>query len=78
MVMEVFNVSFEQHDVGAVSFDTNTGLGAFEYAPSFIKTGIELAPLKMPLASRIYNFPELDFNGPRHIECAQYFFYRSQ
>lgn len=62
MVMEVISVSFKQHDVGAVSFDTKTGLGAFEYEPSFIKKGIELSPLKMPLAKRIYSFPELDFN----------------
>ena len=62
MVMEVISVSFKQHDVGAVSFDTKTGLGAFEYEPSFIKKGIELSPLKVPLAKRIYSFPELDFN----------------
>ena len=62
MVMEVINVRFKQHEVGAVSFDTQTGLGAFEYVPSFIKQGIELSPLKMPLAQGIYSFPELDFN----------------
>ena len=62
MVMEVIKVRFKQQDVGAVSFDTQTGLGVFEYEPSFIKTGIELSPLKMPLAQRIYSFPELDFN----------------
>lgn len=62
MVMEVINIRFKQHEVGAVSFDTQTGLGAFEYAPSFINTGIELSPLKMPLAQGIYSFPELDFN----------------
>lgn len=62
MVMEVINVRFKQHEVGAVSFDSQTGLGAFEYAPSFINKGIELSPLKMPLAQGIYSFPELDFN----------------
>ncbi len=62
MVMQVITVRFKQHNVGAVSFDTQTGLGAFEYSPSFIKQGIELSPLKMPLAQRIYSFPELDFN----------------
>lgn len=62
MVMEVLNVQYQQHDVGAVSFDTNTGLGAFEYEPGFIKQGIELSPLKMPLAKQIYRFPELDFS----------------
>ena len=62
MVMEVINVNYKQHEVGAVSFDTDTGLGAFEYYPSFIKQGVELAPIKMPLAKRIYSFPELDFD----------------
>ncbi|TDB54642.1 type II toxin-antitoxin system HipA family toxin [Photorhabdus khanii] len=67
MVMEVISVTYKQHDVGAVSFDTSTGLGAFEYDPSFIKKGIELSPLKMPLAKRIYSFPELDFNTFRGL-----------
>ncbi|MDR5612053.1 MAG: HipA N-terminal domain-containing protein [Arsenophonus sp.] len=62
MVMEVINVTYKQHAVGAVSFDTSKGLGFFEYDTSFIKQGIELSPLKMPLATRIYSFPELDFN----------------
>ena len=36
--------------VGAVALDPNLRFYAFEYAPSFVKTGIELAPLTMPLA----------------------------
>lgn len=60
MVMEVINVDYGKHPVGAVSFDTETGIGAFEYTPEFIKTGIELSPLRMPLSSRIYTFPALD------------------
>lgn len=62
MVMEVINIIYQQHEVGAVSFDIEKGLAAFEYAPSFIKKGIELSPIKMPLSKRIYRFPELDFN----------------
>src|SRR5699024_7482099 len=62
MVMEVVEVSYLQHQVGAVSFDTATGMGAFEYDARFIQQGIELSPLKMPLADTIYTFPELDFN----------------
>lgn len=62
MVMEVIEVSYLQHKVGAVSFDTTTGIGAFEYNSRFIQQGIELSPLKMPLAETIYTFPELDFN----------------
>ncbi|MDI9223885.1 type II toxin-antitoxin system HipA family toxin [Pantoea sp. EA-12] len=61
MVMEVINVSYAQQDVGAVSFDSEKGVGAFEYTSSFIKQGIELSPLKMPLSTQIYRFPELAF-----------------
>ncbi len=65
MVMEVIRVQYasaeQLYDVGAVSFDTTTGVGAFEYSPEFVRTGIELAPLTMPLAAGIYRFPQLDF-----------------
>ncbi|MGL5089346.1 MAG: type II toxin-antitoxin system HipA family toxin [Aeromonas sobria] len=60
--MEVVKVRFQGHDVGAVSFDPAKGVGAFEYDPDFIKTGIELSPLKMPLSKKIFSFPELDFH----------------
>ncbi len=46
-------------DIGAVAWDPARGLGAFEYEPAFLESGIELAPLKMPLARAIYTFPEL-------------------
>ena len=36
--------------VGAVALDPRTGYYAFEYDPAFVKQGIELAPLTMPLA----------------------------
>jgi serine/threonine-protein kinase HipA len=60
--MEAINVNYLQHQVGAVSFDSQTGLGAFEYHPSFITKGIELAPLTMPLSKKIFSFAQLDFN----------------
>lgn len=67
MVMEVVRVSFAGLEVGAVSFDTETGRGAFEYSASFIRTGIELSPIKMPLSRRIYSFPELSFDTFRGL-----------
>ncbi|VAW56491.1 hypothetical protein MNBD_GAMMA07-2195 [hydrothermal vent metagenome] len=30
MVMEVININYLSHHVGALSFDTQTGIGAFE------------------------------------------------
>ena len=38
------------HTVGAVALDPKLGYYAFEYAPKFVASGIELAPLTMPLA----------------------------
>lgn len=60
MVMEVVTVKYQQHEVGAVSYDTDTNIGYFEYASAFIKAGIELSPIKMPLSKKIYSFPEID------------------
>ena len=60
--MEAINITYHEHDVGAVSFDSEKGSGAFEYDPNFVKKGIELSPIKMPLSKRIFSFPELDFN----------------
>lgn len=47
--------------VGAVALDPRLSYYAFEYAPAFIHTGIELAPLAMPLADaqRPFIFPDL-------------------
>ena len=52
--------------VGAVALDPKLGYYAFEYAPRFVASGIELAPLTMPLtrASEPFVFadlPELTF-----------------
>lgn len=62
MVMEAVRVSYQGRNVGAVSFNTETHQGAFEYETSFINSGIELSPLKMPLSEQIYSFPGLNFS----------------
>ncbi len=47
--------------VGAVALDPALGYYAFEYQPAFAKSGVELAPLAMPLsaAREPFVFPEL-------------------
>lgn len=47
--------------VGAVAPDPRLGLHVFEYSPSWKRTGIELAPLTLPLEDRrsLFIFPEL-------------------
>ena len=59
MVDQVVEVIYREDRVGAVSFNADIGIGAFEYARSFIEGGIELSPIGMPLANRIYSFPGL-------------------
>ncbi|KZN13167.1 toxin HipA [Marinomonas sp. TW1] len=67
MVMEVVTIKYHDDEVGAVSFDSENGLGAFEYAPSFIQKGIELSPIKMPLSKQIYSFPTLNYSTFRGL-----------
>ena len=45
--------------IGAVSLSEGTEVAAFEYDPEFAHSRIEVAPLVMPLAARIYTFPQL-------------------
>lgn len=45
--------------IGAVSLGDEDQVAAFEYDPAFARSGIEIAPLTMPLSNRVYTFPEL-------------------
>lgn len=46
--------------IGAVSWDAKKNLAYFEYTSDFRRSGIQVAPLKMPLSSEIYSFPNLE------------------
>jgi len=45
--------------IGAVLLNDGEDVAAFEYDPEFAASGIEVAPLAMPLSNRVYSFPEL-------------------
>lgn len=46
--------------IGAVSYRPGGGsVAVFEYHPDFLHSGIELAPLRMPLRAGTFSFPEL-------------------
>ncbi|MEQ2009579.1 MAG: HipA domain-containing protein [Limisphaerales bacterium] len=45
--------------IGAVSMEAGRDYAAFQYEPAFAGSGIELAPLTMPLSERVYEFPAL-------------------
>ncbi|QDU65273.1 type II toxin-antitoxin system HipA family toxin [Engelhardtia mirabilis] len=45
--------------IGAVSWDAERSVGRFEYDPDFARSGIEVAPLTMPLGRDLFSFPGL-------------------
>lgn len=49
------------HFVGGLLWDEDAQLGLFEYDPEFVKTGIEISPIHLPLAAnQTYAFPSLN------------------
>ena len=47
---------------GAVAWDDASGMGSFEFEPSFLRKDLDLSPLMMPAekaSGRIFSFPEL-------------------
>lgn len=59
MTVTVAEVRLWGTRVGAVRWDPDTGLGAYEYDPMFVQSGIELAPIVMPLGPGVWTFPDL-------------------
>lgn len=57
--VDVIEVCMWGQTVGAAALDPKLGFYAFEYDPEFVKSGIELAPLTMPLAKASYVFTDL-------------------
>jgi serine/threonine-protein kinase HipA len=54
--------------VGAVAWDRNRRVGTFEYEPTFLRSGLEISPLRMPLSHgrrrhRFVRLPEQTFHG---------------
>lgn len=46
--------------VGAIAWDPKTGLGTFQYDATFLKMGLDLSPILMPInqGDNLYQFPE--------------------
>lgn len=45
--------------IGAVSLEDGKDFAAFQYAPDFAASGIEVSPIMMPTGDRIFAFPDL-------------------
>jgi len=55
----VAGVNLWGRSIGAVSLAADDRAASFQYDKAFAKSGIQVSPLVMPLAERIYQFPEL-------------------
>lgn len=53
------SIELYETTIGAVTWDEDRELGIFEYDPDFIDSGIEVAPLQMPLREGRFSFPNL-------------------
>ena len=59
--MTTATVTLWGNTVGYVKMDAGEKFSRFEYDPTFVDMGIDIAPLKMPtIANRIYSFRELE------------------
>lgn len=57
----VASIHLWNREVGAIAWNEDGEYGTFEYTPEFARTGLEVSPIKMPLAAgRYYQFPELN------------------
>lgn len=50
-------------DIGYVGLTEGRQVADFEYDLNFLRSGIELSPLHMPLTSKLYRFPELSMKS---------------
>src|SRR3546814_3484587 len=69
--MNIARVGLWGRTNGAVSIADDSEVAAFQYDPAFARSGIEVAPLMLPLSDRVYQFPELPratFHGLRSEE----------
>lgn len=60
--MDTAYVNLWNNRIGAVAWNSERGLGTFQFDPSFITSNLDIAPLKIPLRevrNQPKNFPEL-------------------
>ncbi|GAP21228.1 type II toxin-antitoxin system HipA family toxin [Leptolinea tardivitalis] len=55
-------VSIWGKEVGNIIWDDQRNFATFQYSPSYLNNGLQLSPLKMPLRTQTYSFPDLEFN----------------
>lgn len=57
--MTTARVTLWGRDIAAVTWDERREIGVLQYYPDFIASGIQVAPLMMPLEEGVFEFPSL-------------------
>jgi len=57
--MDTISVHLWGQLVGALSWNPDRMVASFQYDPSFLRSGLEISPLKVPLGAQVFEFPEL-------------------
>jgi len=55
----VAEVRLWETTIGAVALEDGSDVAVFEYEPSFVDSGVDVAPITMPVSTRLHTFPEL-------------------
>lgn len=53
--------------IGVVRWNDGQKIGEFQYIPEFVKSGIQVSPLKMPLSDSPYSFPAVSYETFRGL-----------
>ncbi len=70
MSVQTAKVKLWDQFVGALALEDSSDIVTFEYAPEWLERGIEIAPLRMPLAPVKYRFPALNPDTYRGLPAA--------
>jgi serine/threonine-protein kinase HipA len=57
--MTIAEIHLYETLIGAVAWDDAREIGVFEYDPAFLRSGIEVSPITLPLRAGRFSFPEL-------------------
>ena len=65
--MTVAAVTLWGSRIAAVSINEGARYATFQYDPEFARSGIQVAPVMMPLSTATYSFPGLSFETFRGL-----------
>jgi len=63
----VAEVKLWETRIGVVALDADSPFCTFRYDPDFVRTGIKLSPIMMPLSNAIYQFKTLSLESFRGL-----------